>query len=163
LSILVPPAGIVTRRSTDVLALPDVATAQALRYMWDRLAEPLQVSDTADAVAISRRKLERHFRKYLGRSVTEELTRKRIERSRELLTGTELTGHDIARQVGFDTQTYFGRVFRKEMGMTPGQYRLARIARLGEAEDGGPTPPVGPASLPPGPVTPHPQLGPAAK
>ncbi len=126
--ILIPPTGVAGRQSTDVLALPDVETARALRYMWEHLAEPLSVGGVADAVAISRRKLERHFRKYLGRSVTEELTRKRIERSCELLKGTDLTGRDIARQIGFDTQTYFGRVFRKAMGMTPGQYRLAHIA-----------------------------------
>jgi len=126
--ILVPPAGIVTRQSTDVLAVPDVDTARALRYMWEHLAESLTVSRIANAVASSRRKLERHFRKYLGRSITEELTRKRIERSCELLKGTELTGREIARKIGFDTHTYFGRVFRKAMGMTPGQYRAAQPA-----------------------------------
>ena len=133
--ILIPPAGVVTRQSTDVLALPDVDTVRALRYMWEHLAEALSVGEVAEAVGISRRKLERHFRNYLGRSVTEELTRKRIERSCELLTGTKLTGRDIARRVGFNTQTYFGRVFRKAMGMTPRQYRLAHIARLRKAEE----------------------------
>jgi len=135
--ILIPPTGVVTRQSTDVLALPDVDTARALRYMWEHLAEPLRVNDIAGAVAVSRRKLERHFRKYLGRSVTEELTRKRIERSCELLRTTKLTGRNIARRVGFDTQTYFGRIFRKAMGMTPRQYRLAHIASLHEAEEAG--------------------------
>jgi len=130
--ILVPPAGIVTRQSTDIRAVPDVDTARALRYIWQHLAEPLSVSAVADAVAISRRKLERRFRKYLGRSIVEELTRKRIERSCELLTATELTGREIAEHVGFDTQTYFGRVFRKAMGVTPGKYRSTHATRLRE-------------------------------
>lgn len=148
--ILIPPTGVVTRRSTDVLALPDVDTARALRHMWEHLAEPLGVRDIADAVAMSRRKLERHFRAHLGRSVNEELNRKRIERSRELLTGTKLSANDIARQVGFRTETYFFRIFRQAMGTTPKKYRLAQTTRLGGAEDAGPTPPVGPVSLPPG-------------
>jgi len=132
--ILIPPAGVVGRQSTDVLAVPDVDTARGLRYIWAHLAQPLQVPDIAEAVGVSRRKLERHFRRYLHRSVSEEFTRKRIERSCELLTGTELTGREIARQVGFDTQTYFGKVFRKAMGMTPRQYRLAQTAKGGEAQ-----------------------------
>ena len=41
--ILIPPAGVVTRQSTDVLALPDPDTARALRYMWEHLAEPPSV------------------------------------------------------------------------------------------------------------------------
>jgi len=148
--ILIPPTGVVTRKSTDVLALPDVDTARALRYIWEHFSEPLQVSDIAAAVAVSRRKLERHFRAHLGRSLNEELIRKRIERSCELLTATKLPSRNIAGQVGFSTETYFCRTFHRTMGMTPKKYRLAQTTRLGAAGNAGPTPPVGPASLPAG-------------
>ena len=131
--IVIPPAGIVTRESTDVLAVPDVDTARALRFMWDHLAEPLSVDRVADAIGVSRRKLERHFRAHLGRSVTEELTRKRMERSCELLDETELPAKDIARQVGFRSEPYFFVVFRKAIGVTPRQYRLKYAAKAGNA------------------------------
>ena len=116
-----------------MLALPDAETASALRYIWEHLAEPLNVAGIAEAVGLSRRKLERHFRQHLRRSVNEELMRKRIERACELLTSTKATGRDIAEQVGFTTEKYFYVMFRKLMGTTPRQYRLAHRATGGEA------------------------------
>ena len=133
--ILTPPAGVAGRQSTDVLAVPDAEAASALRYMWEHLAEPLTIGGIAEAVGISRRKLERHFRQHLHRSVNEELMRKRIERACELLTSTKATGTAIAEQVGFGTEKYFYVMFRKLMGTTPRQYRLANRAKGGQAED----------------------------
>ncbi len=132
--VLITPAGVVTRQSTDVLAMPDADTARALRYMWEHLDKPVGVPEIAEACGMSRSTLERHFRKYLRRSVTEELVRKRLERGCEMLRATELSINEIARQVGFKTETYFFRVFGKAMGMTPRKYRLAQTAGGGEAE-----------------------------
>jgi len=132
--VVAPSGGVVTRKSTDVLAVPDVDTARALRYLWEHLAEPLSVGKVAEAVGVSRRTLDRAFRTHLGRSVTDELNRKRIERCCELLIGTRQSVVSIARQIGFRTEPYLFRVFRKQMGMTPRQYRLAHIASLREAE-----------------------------
>jgi len=132
--VVAPSGGVVARKSTDVLAIPDLDTARALRYLWEHLAEPLSVGDVAQAVGVSRRTLDRAFRTHLGRSVTDELNRKRIERCCELLTGTRQSVGSIARQIGFRTEPYLFRVFRKQMGMTPRQYRLAHAARGREAE-----------------------------
>ena len=118
-----------------MLAIPDVDTARALRYMWQYLAEPLSVDKIAAAASVSRRKLERHFRKHLGRSVIDELIRKRIERCCEMLAATEMTVRDIARQVGFRSEPYFFVVFRKAVGMTPSQYRRSHAAKAGKGED----------------------------
>ena len=138
--ILVAPTGVVTRQSTDVLALADVDAARALRYMWDHLAEPLQVADIAEAVGLSRRKLERQFRTHLRRGVAEELIRKRLERACELLVQTQTPVKVIAEQVGFTSEKWFFVTFRKQMGTTPRKYRLAHIAGLredGESERAG--------------------------
>ena len=132
--VLIAPAGVVTRQSTDVLAMPDADTAMALRYMWEHLDKPVGVPDIAEACGMSRSKLERHLRKHLGRSVTEELVRKRLERGCEMLRATELSINEIARQVGFKTETYFFRVFRKAMGTTPRKYRLANRAKGGQGD-----------------------------
>jgi len=132
--IVIAPTGVVTRKSTDVLALPDVETARALRYMWEHLAEPLGVPDIAEAVGLSRRKLERHFRAHLGRGVNEELNRKRIEWCCELLVATKTTVKAIAEQTGFTSGKHFFKVFRETTGMSPRKYRLVQAARLREAE-----------------------------
>jgi LacI family transcriptional regulator len=132
--ILIAPAGIATRQSTDILALPDLETARALRYMWEHHAESPRVSRIAAATGVSRRKLERHFRTHLHRGVAEELNRKRIERCCELLTATKASIKVVSQQVGFNTPKYFYKVFRKATGTTPKQYRLAQISKLREAE-----------------------------
>jgi LacI family transcriptional regulator len=145
--ILIPPAGVVTRQSTDVLALPDLDTARALRYIWEHFSEPLQVSDIADAIAVSRRKLERHFQSYLHRGVNEELVRKRLERACELLAATRTRVKVISEQVGFTTEKHFFKAFRKVMGTSPRQYRLAQTARPREAENDGTGPAGGQEAL----------------
>jgi len=132
--ILIAPAGVVTRQSTDVLAVPDVDTARALRYMWEHIAEPLSVTTIAEAVGVSRRKLDRHFRTHLHRTVNAELTRKRIERCCELLIGTKTSVRAIAEQVGFTSENYLFKVFREAMGTSPQQYRLAHRAKGGQAD-----------------------------
>ena len=126
--VVAPLGGVVARKSTDVLAVPDLDTARALRYLWEHLAEPLSVRSVAEAVGVSRRTLDRAFRAHLGRSVIDELNRKRIERCCELLIGTRQSAFSIARQTGFRTEPYMFRVFRKQMGTTPKKYRLAHAA-----------------------------------
>lgn len=128
--ITIPPKTVVTRQSTDVLAMPDLDVARALRYIWAHFTQPLTVRDVAEAVGISRRKLERCFRTYIGRSVNQEFTRKRIERCCELLTTTRKPVSTIATEVGFQTGPYLFRLFRKVTGTTPRRYRLAKSPQV---------------------------------
>ncbi len=130
--ILIAPTSVVTRQSTDILALPDLSTAIALRYMWTHYAENLRVPQIAAVTGISRRKLERHFSKHLHRSVNEEFTRKRMERCCELLTATTMNIEAIAKKVGFLTPKYLYKVFRTATGTTPMKYRKAQLDKLHE-------------------------------
>ncbi len=61
--ILIAPQGVVSRHSTDVLAIEDEDLAGAIRFIRDHAAEPIEVADVLQAVAISRRRLERGFEK----------------------------------------------------------------------------------------------------
>ena len=81
--------------------MPHVPTARALRFIWEHYREPIQTPDIAAAAGISRRGLEKAFRQHLHRSVTEEITRRRVERARELLVKTDLKAQDVAEQTGF--------------------------------------------------------------
>ena len=122
--VLVPPSGVVGRLSTDILAVGDTHVARALRFMWENLHRRLSVGEIAAAAAVSRRKLERRFRKHLGRGINEELIRKRLERCRELLKTTDQPIARIAGQIGFRSGEYLHTVFARAYGMTPRQYRL---------------------------------------
>jgi LacI family transcriptional regulator len=121
--LLIPPLGVITRQSTDVLAIGDHDVAEALRYIRDHAAAAISVDDVSRSVVISRRQLERRFRAVLGRSVFDEIKRCRIERAKQLLNDTELTIPQIATASGFSTASYFTVVFGDEVGSTPGAYR----------------------------------------
>ncbi len=120
----IQPAGVVLRKSTDILAMKDPRIAAALRFIWEHLAEPISVRDVAAAVGTSRSTLERHFRAQVGRTVNQELLRKRLEACCELLLTTNLSITDIAPKCGFFSRYYLHRAFQAHHGMSPRQYRL---------------------------------------
>ena len=132
--VMIPPKAVVTRQSTDVLAVPDLDVARALRYIWAHYDKGLTVPGVADAVGIGRRRLERSFRTLLHRTVNQEVTRKRIERCCELLASTTMPVSDIAEELGGLSESYLFRLFKKATGMTPRQYRLAEGSRLAHVE-----------------------------
>jgi LacI family transcriptional regulator len=127
--IVVEPVRVVTRQSTDVLAVEDRDVAEALRYIRDRAAEPVQVADIVRAAGMSRRALEMRFRKAIGRTIHQEVERVHLERARRLLTETDAPTGRIAEAAGFSSASYFGQVFRRQIGMTPAQYRRHVRAR----------------------------------
>jgi LacI family transcriptional regulator len=125
--VLLPPRGVVPRRSTDALAIDDRALAQAVRYIREHGCDAIEVADVVKAVGVSRTVLQRRFRMLLGRSVHDEIVRVRLVRARELLQQTDLPLIEIAERTGFRYQEYMGVVFRRHLRQTPGGIRkLAR-------------------------------------
>jgi len=122
--VMIRPNGVISRRSTDVLAVADPAVGKAMRFMWDHLEQNLSVDDVASEIGMPRRQLERAFRKHLKRGINAELRRKRLEYCCELLRSTTISITDIAPMVGFRSGDYLHASFRQAFGMTPRQYRL---------------------------------------
>jgi LacI family transcriptional regulator len=75
----VPPLGIAARRSTDMLAVNDEDVVGALRFIRDRAHEPIDVSDVAEHICVSRRSLETKMQKAIGRTPALELQRVRLK------------------------------------------------------------------------------------
>lgn len=123
--IMVPPAGIVERRSTSVLAVNDAKVAKALRFLWDHFAEDLSVDDVARATGVNRRALERGFRRELQRGVRDELRRRRLDVACERLRTTDDSVAAIAAGIGYRSTQYLHRAFLAAYAMTPRKYRLA--------------------------------------
>lgn len=119
----VPPLGVATRRSTDVLAIPDRAVASVLRYIREHACEGIQVPDLVRVAAMSRTVLERRFAGLVGRSPKAEILRVQLARARQLLTETDLSLAIIAERTGFKHPEYFNSLFRLKLGVTPGRYR----------------------------------------
>jgi LacI family transcriptional regulator len=122
--IRIPPKGVVTRKSSDVIAVEHPEVARALRFIRDRYQGPLSVSDVVAATRLSRRGLEKAFRTHLSRTINEETLRVRLAHARELLVQTEQRIVAITAATGFSRPQYFCTVFRQATGKTPRQYRL---------------------------------------
>ncbi len=120
---LIPPAGVVTRQSSDILAGSDGDVTAAVRFIRDHAHVPLDVSEVLRAVPVSRRSLEQRFRATLERGVGEEIRRVHLERAKNLLATTNLSIAEVAQQAGFTSLHYLSRVFRQETGQTPTLYR----------------------------------------
>ena len=63
------------------------------------------------------------FKKNLGMTFTEHLNQTRVGKSCSLLTSTTLSLSEIASRCGFEDQSYFSKVFKKQMGVSPKEYR----------------------------------------
>lgn len=121
----VPPTGIISRRSTDVLALGDPDIAAVVRYIRDHACTGIDVGDILGLTELSRRVLEKRFRARLGCTPHEQILRVRFARVRELLTTTELPLSTIAERTGFEHVEYLSVAFKRRFGQTPSAFRQA--------------------------------------
>lgn len=119
----VPPQGVIERQSTEASAIDDADVVEAVRFIRASVGRAIGVEDVLAVVPLSRRQLERRFREALGRSILDEIQQRRIDRARQLLSDTELTLPQIATATGFSSASYFSVIFRKLVGVTPGQFR----------------------------------------
>ena len=124
--VLVKPRQIVSRLSTNMLAVDDSAIASALRFIRDRGHEGIQVIDVARHAGLSRSVLQRRFRAMLSRSVHDEILTAKIKRAEQLLLGSRLPLATVAIRAGFNHLEYMGAVLKARTGMTPGEVRNRR-------------------------------------
>ena len=120
---LVPPTGVTSRLSTQVLATHDRSVAEASRFIREHACEGIKVADVVKRFSISRRQLERRFRTELSRTIHQEITAVQIARVKQLLAETSLSLEHLAPLAGYDYKELLSTVFKRETGETPGEYR----------------------------------------
>jgi len=108
--LLIQPPGIVTRRSSDVLATDDRQLAAG-------------TNEVAKATGMSRRVFERRFFAQVGRAPKAEVLRLRLERVKELLSDTDWPLAQIAEMTGFKYSQHLHELFSQKTGITPGEFR----------------------------------------
>jgi len=121
--ILAAASHAVPRRSTDVVAIDEPHLIKALQYIRDHARTAVSVDDVTRATALSRRGLEKRFRRILGRSILEEIRRVRTDQIARLLVETDLPISAIADLLGFPQVQHVARYFRAAKGLSPGRYR----------------------------------------
>lgn len=121
--VQIPPLRVVERASTDVVAIEDPITVQAVRFIRDHVDDKISVKDVLADVGRSRTDLEQRFRRGLKTSVRVEIIRRRLDRVCSLLHQTNLSLEEIGRRTGFSTTAHLCRLFQNHLGQTPTQYR----------------------------------------
>lgn len=127
--ILLPPVRVVSRQSTNLLAIADTDVATAIRHIRDSVQTGVTVTDLLRLVPMNRRYFERKFKKLLGRTPLQEILRVRVEHAKELLATTDLAISVIAKRSGFSSSEQLATVFRRMTGGTPTLYRRGHRLR----------------------------------
>lgn len=96
---------------------------EAMRFIAHHYAEPLDLKKIAAAVDLSPNYFSRLFKNGVGLSVHDYLNQVRVEESKKLLLTTRYSLAEIALAMGFSDESYYCKVFRKVVGMTPGKFR----------------------------------------
>lgn len=109
--------------ATRVQFRTQVRVQKMLDYLYTHYAEPITLSDIAEAASVSRSEAARCFHEYMGCSPVNALIDYRLQMAHKLLHDTSMTVQQISSDCGFRSINYFGRQFQKRYGYTPGSVR----------------------------------------
>lgn len=94
-----------------------------MRYLKEHYNEDIKIEEVAEKWEISSRYVRKYFAEEIGMSCMDYLTVMRINKAKELLWETKKSVTDIAMETGYGTPQYFSRMFKKQVGMSPSEYR----------------------------------------
>ncbi|MCC5850280.1 MAG: substrate-binding domain-containing protein [Verrucomicrobia bacterium] len=130
----VPPLGIVSRASSDTLAVSDPLLKRVFAYVREHMHLEIGVEDMAGAVKASRRTLERRFMGEQGLTPFEALNMMRVRRAEELLQNPSLSVEEVAMRTGFSDARTLRVHFKKHTGKTPTSYRQSLLGHFPSAD-----------------------------
>ncbi len=123
LPIRVPAVGVLTRKSSDLLAVNHQGVANSLRFILNHSHEPISLKDLVVAAGMSRRGLHKAFLEHLERTPGQELQRVRMERAKRLLANADHKVERLADMCGYRSANSFHIAFKQATGMSPKQFR----------------------------------------
>ena len=95
----------------------------AYEYIAENFTRPLTLSEIAEALHVSPGHLHATFKRSIGTTPAHLITTRRIDKAKRLIAAGEKSMLEIALEVGFCSQSHFNKVFLKECGITPAEYR----------------------------------------
>jgi len=99
----------------------------AIKFIKDNYYEDISLISIASHVKVVPTYLSEIFNKEIGMSIPQYLTKLRIEKSKKLLSESSLKIFEVANSVGIKDANYFGKVFKKQVGVTPQQYQKKHL------------------------------------
>ncbi len=100
-----------------------IRVMRAIDYVYRHRNEPLTVESAAEALGINRSYLSSLFMKETGRSMGSFIRSEKIKAAANMLRFSDYSYAEVAEYFSFASQSHFIQCFKKEMGMTPGEYR----------------------------------------
>jgi AraC-like DNA-binding protein len=127
--------GIVRRlEALEYSPSPDLTRDSLIRaFIRQHATDPVGINELSAYLGLSRSSTSRLLQENFKCGLVNLLQEERIRRAQTLLTGTADTVASIAVKVGFNDEYYFNKVFRKKVGIPPGQFRN-RAVLTSEAE-----------------------------
>lgn len=96
---------------------------RAVEYISEHLHSRIMIDDAAENLKINAAYLSRLFKSETGMTFTEYVNRKKVEESASLLRYSGYSDLEISNLMCFSSQSYFIKIFKKYMGMTPNEYK----------------------------------------
>ena len=100
--------------------------SRSIDYIELHLNERIYLNDIAKYIGIHPNYLSNIFKKEMAISISDYIIKRRIEAAANMLVFTEYSCAEISEYLSFTSQSYFIKVFKKEMSCTPNEYRNAR-------------------------------------
>ncbi len=121
----IEPGPLSLRTSSELHSGAPAYVLEALAYIRERAGDGINVKMVARDIGVSRRKLERSFRRYVGSSPREEIREWRTKKLQQLLEG-DMPLCRIARETGFSSAQYMAKFFEAATGTSVNTYRQRR-------------------------------------
>lgn len=97
------------------------------QYIYNHLYQPLTLDKLAAQVHLSPKYLSHLFKEEVGVTVSTYITEKKLEEAKIWLNNSNLSISEIAHQLNFSDQSHFIKVFKRNNGITPKQYRVSKV------------------------------------
>lgn len=127
--VRIAPARVITRKSSDLLAVNHDSVARGLHFIAEHFAEPIGVDDVARAAGMSRRGLHQAFSAHVGCAPGDRIRSVRLDFAKRRLAESDDKIESIAQQCGYPSLNTFFVAFRRAERTTPAEFR--KVARRG--------------------------------
>ncbi|MCD9021721.1 response regulator [Cohnella silvisoli] len=104
------------KREKDIIMLVQ-------QYIFEHLSEDISLVKLGELTYFNPSYLSRLFKQITGTNISDHIHLARINKAKELLSGTGMKIHEVAISIGFDSPAYFAKFFKKSTSMTPQEYR----------------------------------------
>jgi transcriptional regulator GlxA family with amidase domain len=99
------------------------ALRKAERFIWENYTRKISLEEIAGVSGLSAPYFSTIFREEMGENLSNYLNRLRVEKAAIMLITTNMSINKIAVSCGFNDQSWFSKIFKTTLGLTPGKYR----------------------------------------